>query len=137
MAFMFKPTRLDRMSAKRQARCDDDALERAVNRAVDARDKGRCRCCGRRGRLDATSVLDRLHRHHVIYRSRQGAESASNKVTLCALCHAAEHAKQLWIVGTDANGPLRFEVLEAAVVALFGTRELPKHVSIVLPEKAS
>jgi 5-methylcytosine-specific restriction endonuclease McrA len=89
---------------------------------VDARDGRRCRCCDRR---------EGLHKHHLQFRSRGGADSADNLVTLCKFCHALLHARQLWIQGTDASKRLRFEIHEAAVADAFGSRVLPKHVHIV------
>lgn len=125
-----KPTKLDRIAAKRQRTRDEDAHERKVNAEVDARDKGRCRCCGRRGNPDA---LGRLHRAHIIDASLGGPYTPENLCTLCSDCHAAEHAKQLHFVGTNANERIEFEVEEAAVVAIFSYRTLPAHVHIVLP----
>ena len=76
----------------------DAARRRAVYAAVTARD-GCCRCCGR---------SSGLHRHHIVFRSQGGATTEQNVVLVCLVCHAAIHARRLRIVGTDANGPLRF-----------------------------
>lgn len=135
-AKLAKPSKLDRIANKRDAKRKEDAHERAVNAIVDARDKGRCRCCGRRGNPDATTVLERLHRAHLIDASLGGPSEPWNLCTLCADCHAAEHAKQLHFVGLNANERIEFEILEAAVVALFGYRQIPAHVHIVLPDGA-
>jgi hypothetical protein len=80
----------------------------------------------------STTQADRaLHRHHVRYRSKGGEDATKNLVTLCAYCHAAIHARQLWIVGDNADQRLTFEVHEAAVIDLFGTKPLPASVHIV------
>jgi 5-methylcytosine-specific restriction endonuclease McrA len=120
---------------KRDAKRDAERIERIVHAEVDARDLKRCRCCGRKGDPYALEALGRIHRAHIRDASRGGPMSAANLVSLCWVCHALEHAKQLHIVGTDANerhAPLTFEVHEAAVVEVFGTRVLPRHVRIVV-----
>lgn len=59
-------------------------------------------------------------------------DSTENLVSLCPFCHALIHAKQLWIVGENADTRLRFEIDEAAVVDLFGSKVVPRDVRIVL-----
>lgn len=95
---------------------------RRVHLAVDQRDGRQCRCCGRR---------EKLHKHHITFRSKGGNDSTENLVTLDALCHALLHARQLWILGKNADKRLTFEIHEAAVVDLFGSKELPRDVRIV------
>lgn len=75
--------------------------------AVDARDKGRCRCCGKRAPLNGVGVLERAHRHHIVYRSAGGADSASNLVLLCPRCHFDEHAHRMKVEG-NADEALTF-----------------------------
>ncbi len=111
-----------RIFEKRQQKRDASAMERAVRAAVNIRDHRRCRCCGGK---------DGLHQHHLTYRSRGGAWSTENIVTVCAGCHALIHARQLWTLGKNADKRITFEIHEAAVVDIFGTRELPPHVRIV------
>ncbi len=93
--------------SRRQAKADKRAEEaRAIRdcyKAVDARDKGRCRVCGRRGNPQATTLLDRIHRHHMIFRSRGGQHGPSNVVSLCAECHDAIHVKSTLRVDGDAT----------------------------------
>lgn len=107
---------------KRDRQRDAEAMERSVRAAVNERDERRCRCCGRK---------EQLHLHHLTYRSKGGPWSTENLVTLCQFCHALIHARQLWILGKNADKHLVFEIHEAAVVDLFGTRELPIHVRII------
>lgn len=116
---------------KREARLDRERELRSVYAEVAARDEHRCRCCARSGTYGIGGEKA-LHRHHIEYRSKGGPDTAENLVTLCALCHALEHvARQLWILGTNANTRLKFEIHEAAVIDVFGTRQLPAHVRIV------
>lgn len=113
-----RPRIFDKRDEKREA----EQIRRAVYAAVDARDQRRCRCCGRR---------EKLHHHHLTFRSKGGQDTTQNLVTLDALCHALLHARQLWILGKDADTRLSFHIDEAAVVDLFGTRQVPRDVHIV------
>lgn len=85
---------------------------RAVCKLVDARDVRQCRCCNRRSDPDATGLLMRGHRHHLIYKSAGGPNETWNICTLCSRCHEDEHHNKLRITGptdlVDANGPLTF-----------------------------
>jgi hypothetical protein len=129
-----KPSKFDRVAQKRRDKLDEDAAWVALCKAVDLRDKRECRCCGRSGKVDgAASVLERLHRHHIQYRSASGEDTLENVLILCSFCHLAEHAGQLTLIGTNANEVIDFEIVEAAVVHIFGRQELPKHCHIVLP----
>jgi hypothetical protein len=96
--------------------------QRSIYAAVTFRDDHRCRCCGRK---------DNLHHHHLVFRSKQGADSTENVCLLCRFCHALLHARQLWILGKNADKRLSFEIDERAVVDVFGSRELPRDVRIL------
>lgn len=116
----------------------DDAREaerekRAVYAEIDARDQKRCRVCGRKGNPYATTALGKIHRAHIQDASRGGPLSAANLFSACWICHAFIHAKQLFVIGTNADKRLTFEIDERAVLDVFGTKELPKHVRIVAP----
>jgi hypothetical protein len=113
---------------KRDVKRDREAVRRSVYAAVDARDERACRCCGRR---------EKLHHHHLTYRSKGGGDETSNILLLCQFCHALLHARQLWILGKNADRRLTFEVAEAAVVDLFGTKELPKSVHIITASRTT
>ena len=92
-----------RQARKQEARTEEAKAMRDCYALVDARDQGRCRVCGKRGSPTAVSLLDRLHRHHMIYRSRGGEHIPSAVITLCANCHAEVHvAGELRLEG-DAN----------------------------------
>lgn len=130
MAFLLPKPR-PRILDKRDEARERLRMVREVYRLVAERDQRRCRCCGRGGRYDATASEQALHRHHLVYRSKQGADTTTNLISLCAWCHALIHARQLWPVDADADRLVRFEIHEAAVIDVFGTKPLPRHVSMV------
>jgi hypothetical protein len=107
---------------KRDRQREQDRIQKAIAFQVGERDHYSCRCCGRK---------EKLHRHHLTFRSRGGMDSTENELMLCKYCHALIHARQLWILGKNADKRVTFEIHEAAVVDIFGTRELPAHVRIV------
>lgn len=120
-----------RVLTQRDRQREHEAHARELAKQVALRDGSRCRCCGREGRYDGTVAARALHKHHLVYRSRGGQESRRNLISLCAVCHALIHARQLWPLDTDADRLVRFEIHEAAVVDVFGTRPLPAHVRMV------
>lgn len=123
-----RPRIFDQIEERREA----DSLKRAVYAEVDARDQRLCRCCGRKGNPNATTAIGRIHRAHIRDASRGGQLAAWNLCSLCWICHALEHAKQLFFIGKDANSPrLGFEIHEAAVIDVFGTQPLPRQVRII------
>jgi hypothetical protein len=111
---------------KRDERRDRERIRRSVYAAVSARDEHRCRCCGRK---------ESLHHHHLVFRSKQGGDTTENVLLLCVLCHALLHARQLWILGKNADKRLTFELHERAVVDLFGVRPVPRDVRIVVESR--
>ena len=82
----------------------DRAAYRAVAKIVDKRDKGRCRVCLTRCDPDAVTLLDRAHRHHIVYRSAGGEDSDANVITLCAICHANQHRGMIDVRGNARVG---------------------------------
>jgi hypothetical protein len=116
-----RPKILDKRDEQREL----DAYQRRVNAAVDARDQKRCRCCGRRGNPYALTALGKIHRAHIKDASLGGAYEDWNLLSLCWLCHALVHRKLLWILGTDANQRIGFEIAGAIVADIFGTNVLP------------
>jgi hypothetical protein len=52
-------------------------------------------------------LLDRIHRHHIVKRSKCGGHVPTSVVSLCAACHELAERHRLDIRG-DANGPLDF-----------------------------
>lgn len=113
---------------KREAKRERENNQRSVWMAVSIRDQHKCRCCGR---------SDGLHHHHIVYRSKGGGESTDNVLLLCSYCHALVHTKQLWVLGTNADRRLAFEIHEAAVLDIFGHKVLPAHVHIVTDSRAT
>ena len=113
-----RPREFEQEDKKREL----SALERSVRIAVQQRDGRRCRCCGRK---------DRLHHHHLVFRSKGGAWSSENILLLCSGCHALLHARQLWIFGKNADKRLTFELDERAVIDVFGTKPVPRDVRLV------
>ena len=77
-----------------------DPIPRRVRRAVRDRDLGCCRWpgCGARASVQL---------HHIVWRSRAGANSIRNLVSLCHFHHRAVHHRGWQVLG-DANGALRF-----------------------------
>ncbi len=82
-----------RVARKQQRRTEDAAALKACYAAVDARDGYLCRVCGKRGSPTATTLLERIHRHHLIYRSRGGRHETRNVLSLCSVCHDAIHVR--------------------------------------------
>lgn len=90
------PSRHDSAKARK---AEAEAEWRVVCAKVDQRDGRMCRCCDKRSDPDATGLLTRGHRHHLVYRSAGGTDTTDNLVTLCADCHNAEHKNRLRIDG--------------------------------------
>ena len=63
---------------------EPDYITEATRREVLLRDQFRCRRCGE-------TDLDKLHLHHVLFRSLLGKHGADNLVTLCSECHRLLH----------------------------------------------
>lgn len=99
MGLMF-PRPASRVLVKRAKKAKQEANWRAVVKAVNARDGYKCRVCGKRCDPHATDMLSKGHHHHIVYRSAGGPDTPENIVTLCAVCHDAEHAHRLKIEGT-------------------------------------
>jgi hypothetical protein len=92
-----------RVIEKQRKRTEEASQLRACYKAVDERDAGRCRVCGKRGSPTAVGLLDRLQRHHMVYRSKGGEHRSENVLSVCAACHAAIHVDgSLRVIG-DAD----------------------------------
>jgi hypothetical protein len=105
--FKSDPKVKGRVQLKLEKKAADEKAWRECCAVVDARDKGRCRYCGKRGKPESTSLLDRIHRHHLEKRSKGGEHLPGNVVSVCAACHELAERHRLDIRG-DANGPLDF-----------------------------
>lgn len=95
----FKQDEPSRVDVAREKQAAEEKVWRDVCKAVDARDGRQCRCCDKRSDPDATGLLKRGHRHHLIYRSAGGTHTTDNLCTLCADCHNDEHKNRLRIEG--------------------------------------
>lgn len=78
---------------------------------VFERDGYCCRACG--APVDTTAPKDDLsaaHPHHIVWRSKSGADTTVNVCTLCARCHAQAHGQDgaRLIVAGDADHQLTF-----------------------------
>jgi hypothetical protein len=100
----FKHDLPSRFEMKKASKIEAVAHERAVYRQVDARDHRRCRACGKHSDPDALGLLERGHRHHIVYRSAGGPTESCNLVTLCAEHHSEEHQHRLRIDGSADDG---------------------------------
>jgi hypothetical protein len=98
-----------------EEQCTGGTMPAAVRRAVLARDRARCRVCGRRRYVDV---------HHLVPRSQGGAHSRSGCATLCTTCHAALHEGKLRAEG-DADEGLRWFDSEGSEIHARATHETP------------
>ena len=96
---MFKHDLPSRHDTAKQKKADAERAWREVCAAVDLRDGKACRCCDKRSDPEKTGLLERGHRHHIVYRSAGGKDETGNLVTLCADCHNDEHKNRLRIEG--------------------------------------
>lgn len=96
-----KPTA--RALEKRAKRTQEAKELRECYAAVDARDEHRCRVCGKRGSPTAVGLLERIHRHHMVYRSRGGESAPWSVLSVCAGCHALIHVAGTLRVSGDAS----------------------------------
>jgi len=69
-------------------------VDRSLAVKVFIRDDWKCRYCGNR---------ERLHPHHIKFKSQGRKDSLDNLVTLCSNCHRRVHDGKLKIKG-QANG---------------------------------
>ena len=74
-------------------------------RAVNERDKHRCRACGAFAHPYIASEIKRGHHHHIVFRSQGGKDTRANVCLLCPVCHADVHEGRMTIKG-DADGIL-------------------------------
>jgi 5-methylcytosine-specific restriction endonuclease McrA len=73
-----------------------------VCRAVDRRDQGRCRVCGKRCEIGST-FANRVERHHVIPRSLGGKDETGNLASLCVECHDDRHKRGTLRISGNAD----------------------------------
>jgi 5-methylcytosine-specific restriction endonuclease McrA len=93
------PKPASRFQTRKARKLARDAHWREVCRLVDLRDGHRCRVCGRWTNPDSLTLLERGHRHHLIYRSAGGPDESWNVATLCPECHDDEHSGKIRLTG--------------------------------------
>jgi hypothetical protein len=92
-----------RFAEKQQRKTDTEKQHRDCNRLVDLRDHRICRVCGRPSNPEGIGLLERGHRHHLVYRSQGGLDESRNVLTLCAGCHDEVHVKGTLRLEGDAD----------------------------------
>jgi hypothetical protein len=96
-----KPTpRLANRTARQR---EDEKAWQQCCRVVDARDKFRCRVCGRRLVRTLTLCEDRLEHHHLESRALMPGliHDPRNLITVCKRCHDQLTRHELEPTGTD------------------------------------
>jgi hypothetical protein len=100
----------------------DDALEkqrvidanwREVCRLVTQREEGRCRVYGTRTDPFAVGRAHHGHHHHIMPRSRGGADTTANLVLISAKAHDEIHVKKTLVVEGDADTGLTISTRDA------------------------
>jgi 5-methylcytosine-specific restriction endonuclease McrA len=84
-----RPSRLDARTAARKKAEN----WREVSVLVKARDKGKCRLCGKRG----TDL------HHIEFRSRGGKDVPENLILVCRFDHESLHGHVIRLAGSASN----------------------------------
>jgi hypothetical protein len=97
------PKQPPRVKAKQARRALEAAEMKACYAIVDARDGGRCRVCNKHASPHAVGLLEKMHRHHMVYRSAQGEHKPYNVVSVCSLCDALIHVEGILRVSGDAS----------------------------------
>lgn len=91
-----------RTSEKAARKAQDERDERECYRAVDERDQLRCRVTGVRLSLSG-DMTKRVHRHHMIHRSRGGQHLTSNVITVSPKIHDEIHVLGTRRLSGDAD----------------------------------
>jgi hypothetical protein len=95
---------LTRSQEKRERTATEERRLRDCYRAVDARDQGRCRICGRRVIPGAINSRERAEHHHIVKRSQGGPDTTANVALLCvSRCHDDIHVRALMKLSGDAD----------------------------------
>jgi hypothetical protein len=109
---MFKSDLDTRVDERVERDRQDAANEKAWNAEIDRRDGRECRACGRKSDPEKVGLTTRGHRAHIVYASAGGSMEPFNRITLCHICHNAEHKNKLRMTGpshpVNANEPVTF-----------------------------
>ena len=112
-ALMRQVAKFNRKQARAKVRESAKRKEAAewtvIRKAIYQRDMGLCRACGREVKVLSENPLLQSHCHHIVYLSAGGTDARDNLVTLCAVCHAHEHAHVLRITG---HGDARIDLVK-------------------------
>lgn len=89
-----------RVITKRQQKLEAERQLKQARAFVKARDKGKCKCCGKPG----------AEVHHLRYRSLGGEHDTNNLALLCKTCHEDIHAHliQVQFKGKNLARTVRF-----------------------------
>lgn len=90
-----KPTPRWKEKAKKLA--EDAKAQKECYAHVDRRDGHCCRVC--HARVGGVGMLQAVHHHHLVYRSRGGDHETANVVSLCVKCHSAVHNGEIRLSG--------------------------------------
>lgn len=114
--------------ARGKAEKEDLARKAAIREACYVRDHGRCRACEKPVELRHDNWLRLAECHHMKYRSQQGSDELSNRITFCQKCHEDEHKKNKLQVKGDPNDVLHFTALnpETGQVLRVWQSEVPR-----------
>lgn len=92
-----------RAERKQQARAQEAAEMKLCYAIVNDRDDYKCRVCQKAGNPHALGMLERLHHHHLIFRSRGGAHVPEGVILICRRCHDLIHVDGSLRITGDAN----------------------------------
>jgi 5-methylcytosine-specific restriction endonuclease McrA len=94
-----QPKPVPRIVEKLARRQRHTATIKTVRAAVWKRERGMCRIC---------RVRPAKHLHELRFRSLGGRVSTANSIAVCAIDHQLLHAHVTRVMGTDADGDLKF-----------------------------
>lgn len=116
----FKHEKAPRIVAKVKKRKAIVRMDRIEKEKVRARDKECCRVCGRKTR----DVHERL------FKSLGGVASLDNSCCACRKCHPFLQEHGISVLGLTCNKVLRFVMNAQVAKLIFGSRAVPKHVTV-------
>ncbi len=75
----------------------------ALKRYIMARERGRCRLCGKRCSYGAASIATKADPHHIIFQSAGGEDTRENCLVLCRSCHDDVHIHRAVVLSGNAE----------------------------------
>lgn len=73
---------------------------RKISNQTKKRDHWTCQKCGSKGGKYGDAEL---HAHHIVPKSKGGADKSNNLITLCRKCHEKQHGHSIGFDGTQSN----------------------------------